>query len=139
MASSTPARQPQSAESLEQRQAKRIRLRHSDSQYSPGMASHRQSQNYNHLRSQQIASSEADFRAEDDVTIQEREDADSLNEIIMCTDMRDRGTVGCCYYVARDERVFVMSDVTYGGVEVIKTCELNRMLKHYSLDAEQRQ
>lgn len=62
------------------------------------------------------------MRPEDDIAIDEREDADSLNEVIMCVDMRDRGTVGCCYYVARDQKLFVMPDVTCGGIEVIDTC-----------------
>jgi len=46
----------------------------------------------------------------------------------MCVDMRDRGTVGCCYYVARDQKLFVMADLIYGGIEVIDTCSLNLKL-----------
>ena len=71
------------------------------------------------------------MQPEDDNVIEEREDADSLNEVIMCVDMRDRGTVGCCYYVARDQKLYVMADVAYGGVEVIDSCGLCHLTLSY--------
>ena len=63
--------------------------------------------------------SEADLRPENDADIGEREDADSLNEVIMAVDMKDKGNVGCCYYVARDEKLALLSDVQSGGLEII--------------------
>ena len=42
----------------------------------------------------------------------------------MAVDMRDRGTVGCSYYVAREEKLYFMDDVPFGGIEVIDTGEL---------------
>ncbi|KAK4993873.1 chaperone ATPase hsp78 [Elasticomyces elasticus] len=51
-------------------------------------------------------------------------DLDALNEIIMGVDLRDRGTVGCSYYVAREEKLYFMEDVKLGGVEVIDTLKL---------------
>ena len=33
------------------------------------------------------------------------EENDSLDEIIMAVDLKGRGSVGCCYYVAREEKV----------------------------------
>ncbi|KAL6718082.1 chaperone ATPase hsp78 [Lecanora helva] len=74
------------------------------------------------------ASPERSIDPEDDRVVEEREDADSLNEIILCVDMRNRGTVGCCYYVAREQKLYVMAEVAYGGIEVIQTCELNRIV-----------
>lgn len=56
---------------------------------------------------------------EDDTNIQEREESDSLDQVVMSLDLRDKGTVGCCYYVAREEILYLMEDVTYGGLEVI--------------------
>ena len=50
-------------------------------------------------------------------------DADALNEVIMAVDVRDRGTVGCSYYVARDEKLYFMEDVKLGGVDVVDACE----------------
>lgn len=52
--------------------------------------------------------------AEDD------DDADALNEVILAVDLRERGTVGCAYYVARDEKLYFMEDARLGGVETIE-------------------
>ena len=62
--------------------------------------------------------------AERDDEILDREDNDSLNEIVMAVDLRDRGTVGCCYYIAREEKLYLMEDVKSGGIEVIDTRNL---------------
>lgn len=61
---------------------------------------------------------------ENDIDIQDREDSDSLDEVIMAVDLRDKGTVGCCYYVAREEKLYLMEDVKYGGIEVIGACKV---------------
>jgi DNA mismatch repair protein MSH5 len=44
---------------------------------------------------------------------------DTLNEIVMAVDMTARGAVGCCYYVARDEKLYFMEDVQLGDVNVV--------------------
>lgn len=62
---------------------------------------------------------------EDDAKIQEREVDDSLDQVIMAVDMRDKATVGCCYYVAREEKLYMMDDTTYGGIDVIDACQLS--------------
>ncbi|KAL9092316.1 MAG: hypothetical protein Q9165_004490 [Trypethelium subeluteriae] len=56
-------------------------------------------------------------------------DADVLNEVVMAVDVRDRGDVGCCYYVARDEKLYFMEDVKLGGVDVVdaRICENARL------------
>lgn len=59
--------------------------------------------------------------AEHDTEVLNREENDSLNEVIMAVDLRDRGTVGCCYYIAREEKIYMMEDVKSGGIEVIDT------------------
>ena len=59
---------------------------------------------------------------EHDIDIDEHEDADLLNEVIMAVDIRDRGTVGCCYYVAKDEKLSLLPDIRGGGLEVIDAC-----------------
>ncbi|KAI4125623.1 MAG: hypothetical protein LQ338_004150 [Usnochroma carphineum] len=53
--------------------------------------------------------------------IDEREEDDSMNEVIMAVDLRGRGTVGCAYYVAREEKLYMMEDIRFGGIEVIET------------------
>lgn len=54
---------------------------------------------------------------------------DTLNEIIMAVDMTLRGTVGCCYYMARDEKLYFMEDIEYGDVDVIDACEYKFVLR----------
>ena len=65
------------------------------------------------------------MRAERDDEVLDRENNDSLNEIIMAVDLRDRGTVGCCYYIAREEKLYLMEDIKSGGIEVVDTCQLS--------------
>lgn len=62
--------------------------------------------------------------AELDDEIVEREDNDSLNEVIMAVDLKDRGTVGCCYYIAKEEKLCLMEDVKSGGIEIVDTRKL---------------
>ena len=54
-------------------------------------------------------------------------DADAVNddlaEIIMAVNLTDRGTVGCAYYVAREEKLYFMEDAQLGGPDVIDACE----------------
>ena len=54
----------------------------------------------------------------------ENEDAndDTLSEVIMAIDMTPRATVGCCYYVAREERLYFMEDIRVGDVDIVDTC-----------------
>ncbi|KAH7031981.1 muts domain V-domain-containing protein [Macrophomina phaseolina] len=51
-------------------------------------------------------------------------DVDVLDEIIMAVDIKDRGTVGCSYYVAREEKLYFMEDAKLGGVEMIDALKL---------------
>lgn len=46
-----------------------------------------------------------------------------MNEVIMGVDLRDRGTVGCAFYVAREEKLYMMEDVRFGGTEIVESCE----------------
>lgn len=48
-------------------------------------------------------------------------DIDALDEIIMAVDIRERKSVGCSYYVAREEKLYLMEDMKLGDVEVIDT------------------
>ena len=45
-----------------------------------------------------------------------REDAD---HIIAAIDVKEKGKIGCAYYVAREERLLCMEDVPKGGFETI--------------------
>ena len=49
----------------------------------------------------------------------EVEEDDSLAERIMAVDMRNRGNVGCCYYVAQHEALYLLEDIRSAGLETI--------------------
>lgn len=66
--------------------------------------------------------SDVTTQAEDDTEISEREANDSLNEVIMAMDLRDWTTIGCSFYIAREETLYMMEDVKSGGPEIIETC-----------------
>ncbi|KAK3077962.1 hypothetical protein LTS18_008800, partial [Coniosporium uncinatum] len=51
-------------------------------------------------------------------------DQDTLDEVIMAADLRERGMIGCAYYVAREEKLYFMEDVKMGGVDVVDTLKL---------------
>ncbi|KAE8444261.1 hypothetical protein EG329_000761 [Mollisiaceae sp. DMI_Dod_QoI] len=57
--------------------------------------------------------------------IQAREDSDAMNEVILAVDMRDRGTIGCAYYVAREEKLCLMEDIKMAGLDIIDTLKLH--------------
>lgn len=65
------------------------------------------------------------YDAETEAEIQEREDSDELNEIIMAIDMKERGTIGCAYYVTREERLYLLEDIKTAGMEVIDTLKIH--------------
>ena len=47
------------------------------------------------------------------------EEDESLSETVMAVDMRDRGSIGCCYYVAATEKLYLLEDVKSGGLDTI--------------------
>lgn len=48
-----------------------------------------------------------------------------MNEVIMAIDMRGSGTIGCAYYVAREETLFLMQDIKSGDMDLIETLKLH--------------
>lgn len=63
----------------------------------------------------------------------EAEDLDALNEVVMAIDLRERGTVGCCYYVACNERLYFAEDVKLGGIDVVEARRWQNTLAFVSL------
>lgn len=62
---------------------------------------------------------------EDDTTTEtDNNNDDTLSEVIMAIDMTPRGTVGCCYYVAREEKLYFMEDIQIGDVNLVDTREV---------------
>jgi len=56
---------------------------------------------------------------ESDAEIEAREDSDAMNEVIMAVEMRDRGTIGCAYYIAREEKLCLMEDIKMAGLDIL--------------------
>ena len=76
---------------------------------------------YRHSSTSSVAASAFNVAIENKTEGQD-EDIDP-DEIIMCVDMRDRGTVGCCYYESSTGSLHLVEDIKYGGLEVVDTCE----------------
>jgi hypothetical protein len=47
---------------------------------------------------------------------------DALDHVIVALDMRDKDKVGCTYYLASEERLLCMEEVSGGGIEVVERC-----------------
>ena len=74
------------------------------------------------------AASVVDVAQEDRAEGGPEEDNDP-DEVIMCVDMRERGTVGCCYYESSTGSLHLVEDVQCGGLDVIDTRRC--IPKHY--------
>lgn len=48
-----------------------------------------------------------------------------MNEVILAVDMRERGTIGCAYYVTREEKLCLMEDIKMAGLEIVDTLKLH--------------
>jgi DNA mismatch repair protein MSH5 len=59
------------------------------------------------------------YDPESESQIREREDHDDLNQVIMAIDVNSNGTVGCTYYMAKEEKLHLLQDVKTGGDAVI--------------------
>ena len=77
---------------------------------------------YRHSPLSSVATSPAHLARENRVEEEQEEENDPA-EVIMCVDMRERGTVGCCYYESSTGSLHLVEDIRCGGLEVIDTCE----------------
>ena len=51
------------------------------------------------------------------------DDADEIQgHVIMAVDVKEKGKVGCTYYISREERLLCMEDSLKGGIEMIERC-----------------
>ncbi|EEP81051.1 predicted protein [Uncinocarpus reesii 1704] len=55
----------------------------------------------------------------------------------MAIDMRDRGTVGCSYYVADEKKLYILADIIYGGIDVVETHAQFRLPYHLDVRPSQ--
>ncbi|MCJ1431366.1 MutS protein msh5 [Xylographa pallens] len=85
---------------------------------------HYRSSNNPSVRSDSIVPHDTGPEAEGDRAIFEREEDDALNEIVLALELRSRDTVGCSYYVAREEKLYLMGDMKIGGLEIVESLKL---------------
>jgi hypothetical protein len=48
---------------------------------------------------------------------------DTDNEVVMAVDVRDRYTLGCAYYIAREEKLYFMQDCKLSDKTMVETCQ----------------
>ncbi|WEW55811.1 hypothetical protein PRK78_001244 [Emydomyces testavorans] len=58
-------------------------------------------------------------------SIPEENRDDDLCQVVMAIDIRERGTVGCAYYVAEQMKLYILEDITSGGTDVVETLKLD--------------
>ncbi|EDN03922.1 hypothetical protein HCAG_01787 [Histoplasma mississippiense (nom. inval.)] len=58
-----------------------------------------------------------------------QQDQDDENEelchVVMAIDMKEAATVGCCYYIADEQKLYLLEDITSGGLEAIEALKLD--------------
>jgi DNA mismatch repair protein MSH5 len=47
---------------------------------------------------------------------------DNENEVVMALDVRTNSTLGCAYYVAREEKLYLMQDCNMADKTMVETC-----------------
>lgn len=117
---SSPLCHFQQTKRLQQRPTQRIGLhipeklsRCSDSLFPMRPASH-------HSQISYTAASVVDVAQEDGAEGVLEEDS-VTDEVIMCVDVRERGTVGCCFYESSTGSLHMVEDIQFGGLDVIDT------------------
>ena len=106
----------------QQRPTKTLSLRHPSNCSGSIAASSHLRPVYSHSRLSSVGASAADVIGDPGIESEEEEDSD-LTAVIMCVDMRERGTVGCCYYESSTGSLHLVEDIQCGGLEVIDVCE----------------
>ena len=121
---SSPLRHLQPIKHPQQRPTKRISLNLPNNPDSSALSSHLRPA-YRQSRPSSFATSAVDVARENVIEGEQGEDSDPA-EVIMCVDMRERGTVGCCYYESSTSSLHLVEDIRCGGLEVIDTREYAR-------------
>ncbi|KAK2732696.1 MutS protein msh5 [Myotisia sp. PD_48] len=47
-------------------------------------------------------------------------DDEDQRQVIMAVDIKDRGTVGCSYLIAQEEKLYILEDIVHSGVDTIE-------------------
>ena len=103
-----PVPQSQRSGHVQQHPRKRVSSRPSSGRTDPMTSPSRPYAAHKHTRQAYTAPSASAVQPENDAEIKEREDSDRLDEVIMAVEMRDRGTVGCAYYLPREQTLYMV-------------------------------
>ena len=126
---SSPLCHFQQTKRLQQRPTQRIGLHIPEklSRCSVSLSPIRPASRHSHIS--YTAASVVDVTQEDGAERGPEEDNDP-DEVIMCVDVRERGTVGCCFYESSTGSLHLVEDIQCGGLDVIDTrgCIPNRYL-----------
>lgn len=103
--------------------------------------SHSRSRRTNHIPQSQRSSSQAQVLRDsrqarpassgaNPLDVSDRDDLvdEELGHVIVAVDIKDQGTVGCAYYVAENETLFLLGDGRFGGMDAIDTCQSPQMM-----------
>ncbi|KAI8957462.1 muts domain V-domain-containing protein [Daldinia sp. FL1419] len=93
---------------------------------SPRLPQHPQRQRLSlRLPSSQISANNSSRLEDDEDTpigdVLSNQDSDALSEIILAIDMKENGNLGCAYYIAIDETLFLLEDVAMSGTDLVET------------------
>ncbi|KAL2059621.1 hypothetical protein ABVK25_000914 [Lepraria finkii] len=109
VAQSPPTRHLQQARSSQQNPTKRVSPRPPRSRLSSVAPSSQPRAAHRHSRLASTAPSADSVRPENEAEGEEREQSDHLDEVVMAVEMRNRGTVGCAYYLPREQKLYMVS------------------------------
>jgi DNA mismatch repair protein MSH5 len=54
---------------------------------------------------------------------------EDMEQVVMAIDRQQKGTIGCAYYVAREEKLYCLQDVINGSMETVETCGFRSMTR----------
>ncbi|KAG9247326.1 muts domain V-domain-containing protein [Calycina marina] len=60
---------------------------------------------------------------EDDIVA--RENSDAISEVVIAFEMKERGALGCAYYVAREEKLYMVEDIKMATLDTIDRLKLH--------------
>lgn len=100
--------QSQRSRHAQQHPRKRVSSRPSNRRFDPATSPSQPYAAHKHTRQPYTAPLASGVQPENDAEVKEREDSDSLDEVIMAVEMRDRGTVGCAYYLPREQTLYMV-------------------------------
>ncbi|KAF6234396.1 hypothetical protein HO173_007429 [Letharia columbiana] len=121
---SSPLRHYQRTKHPQQRPTKRVGLHLPGNNPGSSAPSFYVRPGYRHSSLSSVAASAVDVARENEIEGEQEEDSDP-DEVIMCVDMRERGTVGCCYYESSTGSLHLVEDIQCGGLEMIGTLKLH--------------